>query len=470
MADTRDLVRVAGSSDNPRMQYQGWNFEKTLLVSSPAGPRTHQHVDVCIPVDSRSAGSLERDVRVILKKDWNQLDREIPSQVYQVSQHGGVTTCRVAFTMDVPAQDAQRVGVYYDNPAAAPPAYQSPLDVRGNGLGYIVKTPHYTVETDPATGQIKTIDGRFSVPSSDARFIRYTDLLQEGAAVTFAVEDGRDVGPARASAAKWTEPEIVEDVRGPVFFKQTRRGKLMYPGCQRPELCPDLDICYKFFAHQPYFLVYTRLSFPADTKVFAIYTGMLAVNRARYTHYTFRPVSANLPDTDMEEMGHILVDPAHTADLPHGSAFSDLLPYDLAWHAFINVKHGSAHAISCIQLHQAAGPAAVSFPFYRSATYLMRDETTLCGLRAPVYVAVRNRSENAVTIPAGTVLENLDAIACDLFDRDWGNRTDDLGRKLNTPVRVDVHPRLMAGPVPPEPFEPLPCGARGDAYRRFGVR
>lgn len=452
------------------MQYQGWNHEKTLLIQSPSGARTGEHIDVCIPVESRAAGSLGRDIRVILKKDWNQLDREIPSQVYQVTSHGDVTTCRVAFTMDVPAQDCQRVGIYYNNPDAPAPSYLSGLEVRGQGPGGTIKTPRYTVEMDGRTGQIKAVDGRFDVPSSDARILRFTDLPQEGAAVVFAIEGPGGVQPARASAAQWTDPTVIEDIRGPVFVKQTRRGKLVYPDCPTPESCPDLQIACKFFASQPYFLVHTRLTFPADTKVFAIQTGMLAVNRSRYTHYTFRPVSPNLPETDVEEMGHILVDPALTQDLPHGSAFSHLLPYDLAWHAFLNTTHGRAQAIAAIQLHHSIRTEDAPFPFYRSATYLLRSETTLCGLRAPVHVAVRNRKENIVTIPAGTIIDEVDAIACDLFDRDWGNRTDALGRQLNTPVSIDVHPRLLTGPRPDAPFEPLPCGTRGDAYRRFGVR
>lgn len=452
------------------MQYQGWNYEKTLLVRGPAGARTGEPIDVRIPVDSRSAGALARDVRVILKRDWHQLDREVPSQVYAIESHGPVTTCRVAFTLDVPAEAWQRVGIYYDNPSAPPPAYHSPLEVRGEGPGYTVRTPYYTVQTDPATGQIKTLDGRFDLPSLDARTIRYTDRVQEGACVVFAVEQGGAVQPASASAAAWTEPEVTEDVRGPVFFKQVRRGRLIYPGCKDPETCPQLQVAYKFLASQPYFLVHTRLSFPADTDVFAVYTSMFGVEAGRYTHYTFRPVSPALPDTDIEEMGHILVDPAHTQGLPDGAAFSHLLPYDLAWHGFLNNKQGGQHAVACIQLHHSVTPGAASFPYYRSAAYLLRQDGVLTALRAPVYVAVRNRRENIVTIPAGTVIEEVDAVVCDLFDRDWGNRTDGLGRRLNTPVTIDVHPRFMAGAVPAEPFEPLPRGARADAYRRSGVR
>jgi hypothetical protein len=452
------------------MQYQGWNFEKTLLIRSPAGVRTGELIDVRIPVDSRSAGSLARDVRVILKKDWNLLDREIPSQVYRIEKHGDVTTCRVAFTMDSVGQDLQRVGIYYDNPGAPLPAYPSPLEIRGDELGYTVKAPAYTVQTDPMTGQIKAIDGRFDFPSLDARFIRYTDQLQEGACVVFAVDGENGVQEVKVSAADWKSPQIVEDFRGPIFACQKRRGRLVYPGCTKPDACPDLEIAYKFFAGQPYFLIHTRLTFPAETKVFAIYTSMLAVDRNRYTHYTFRPVSPSLPDTDIEEMGHILVDPALTADLPCGTAFSHLLPYNLAWHGFINTKPGSQHAITCMQLHHSVGPAEMSFPFYRSATYMLRDQALLRGLRSPVYVAVRNRKENIVTIPAGTVIEEVDAVVCDLFDRDWGNRTDGLGRRLNTPPSIDVHPRFMGGPVPAELFEPLPYGTRSNAYNRFGVR
>jgi hypothetical protein len=452
------------------MQYTGWNFEKTLLVRSPSGPRERELIDVRIPLDGRSARNLERDVRVILKKDWNLLEREIPSHVYGIEHHGAIATCRVAFVMDVPAFQPQRVGVYYDNPDAPAPRYESPLQMSGSPLGGSVNTPFLTAAFDDHSGQIRTLTGRFDVPSIDPLRIPFFDRVQEHVAVLFAVQDGHGNCRAEwASPAAWDKPAISQDIRGPIFVKLVRRGKLAWPGCPAVDQCPDCQIAYKFFAHQPYFLVYTRVTFVARTDVFGIRIGGMSVDRDRYTHYTFRPVSPSLPETDIEEMGHILIDSEHTAGLPNGSVFSGLLPYTIAWHAFLRAKKGMDCGLAAIQLRHTISTPRIDFPYYRSATYLLREPDAVSCTRAPVYTKVQ-RPENLVRIPAGTVIDHLDAVVCDRFDMDWGNRTERLGKRLNDPPQVAVHPRFMLGDVPPEAYEPLPYGQRGDAYRRFGVR
>lgn len=452
------------------MQYQGWNFEKTLLIRSAAGRRCGDLIDVGIPLDPRSAGNLQRDIRVVLKKDWNLLDREIPSQVYDIRHHAGVTTCRVAFVMDVPAGQPQRVGIFYDNPSAPAPVYQSPLEMTGGPLGGTVKTPFLTAVFDERSGQLKTLTGRFDIPSGDPLYVPCFDRVQDHAAVTFAVQDA--AGNCRAeyaSPVQWDKPEITEDIRGPVFIKLTRQAKLSWPNCPSPDRCPTCRITYKFFARQPHFLVNTRLAFPEDIDVFAVQIGTLSASADRWTHYTFRPVSPNLPETEVEEMGHILIDPQHTGGLPVGPVFSDLLPYDLPWQAFIRVKKNPEAGLAAVQLRHSVTTPAGPFPYYRHATHLLRHPDGVSFTRAAIHVK-NHRPENIVTIPAGTALENLDAILCDRFDMNWGTRTDALGKHLNNPPEIAAHPRFMLGQVPPEDYEPLPYGQRSDAYRRHGVR
>ena len=449
------------------MQYKGWNLEKTLLISNKGSARACEFVDVRIPLDARYAGNLENDVRVVLKSDWDYIVRELPSQVYQVEREGDVAACRVAFVMDVPANEMQRIGIYYDNPDASAPEYRSPLQMNGGALGGTIETPLHIVSLDEASGQIRNFIFNMRQPSKDAKPMSASERLQEHAAVVFAVRD--DAGNVRAeyaSPAQWNDPEIVEDVRGPLFVKLVRRAKLAWPGCPEPERCPELQVGYRFFAHQPFFLVHTRLTFIEDTEVFGVRVGGMSVESGTYSHYTFRPVTLTLPETDVEEMGHILIDPEYTNDLPLGSAFSSLIPYDIAWHAFIRVRKGLDRGMGIIQLRHAVSS---DFPRYRAATYMFREPDGFSCARVPVYVKA-HRESNIVTVPAGAVVENLDAVAYDLFDSKWGDRMDLLGKRLNSPLQIIIHPRFMLGEVPPETPEPLPRGERADAYRRYGVR
>ena len=147
------------------MRYAGWNFEKTLLVRDTAIiERPGEFVDVRLAVESDRAANIENDARVILKKDWNILDREVPSQVYGVERHGATTTFRVAFHVDVGRGDQRRVGVYYDNPKARRASDTSAsLEVRGAGLAHTIETPFYIVQTDAKSGQLTSSRARSTI-------------------------------------------------------------------------------------------------------------------------------------------------------------------------------------------------------------------------------------------------------------------------------------------------------------------
>lgn len=458
--------------DGRTMRYQGWNFEKTLLVEERANlARQGELVDVRLAVESDRAANVERDARVVLKKDWNVLDREVPSQVYRVRRYGGTTTFRVAFHLDLGPGVRQRVGVRYDNPAASGAAYETDLEVEGAGLGYKVETPFYAVETDARSGQLRTVTGKVAEEGGTALHrLAPAGRTQPGNVVIFAVEEGGACRAAAVTAADWDRPEVVEETRGSIFFSQTRRGRLVAPNADSRRAWPELEIAYRFFAQLPYFLVYSRLTFPEDTGVFGVYNDVVLVDRAPFSHYTFRPVSPGLPLTDVEEMGHILVDPAWTSDLPAGLAFSGFLPYDLPWHAFINMHPLREHAFTGIQLRSAMHSPGGEPVTYRPATYLLREQASLQWFRAPIYVETRDRRENVVVVPAGTVYEDLHALSPSGWDQAWGQRTDALGRQLMNPLEVSAHPVYLGEPAPAEEFEVLPFGRRADAYLRAGVR
>jgi hypothetical protein len=454
------------------MRYAGWNFEKTLLVRETAGiARPGELVDVRLAVETEHAGSLQNDVRVILKKDWYVLDREVPSQVYAIERHGATTTFRVAFHMDLAPLQVQRVGVYYDNPTAPAPTYGSDVDVQGAGLGLKIETPYCAVETDATSGQLSAITAKSDVEGSTAlRRLNSPGRVQEGNVVIVAQADGGACRAVALSAADWRAPEVVREVRGPLFFAQTRRGRLVPPEADPHRPWPELEVTYKFFAQLPCFLVHSRLTFPEDLGVFGVYNDVVSLHRAQFSHYTFRPVSPNLPLTDVEEMGHVVVDPAWTGDLPDGPALAGFLPLDLAWHAFINFHPLKELAVTGIQLLSDVRTPGGESILYRPATYLVREGQEVRWFRAPIYVETRDRPENIVRVPGATVFEELNALVISSWDPEWGARTDALGKRLNHPVAVTSHPVYVGEPAPAEAFETLPAGRRAAAYRRAGVR
>jgi hypothetical protein len=201
----------------------------------------------------------------------------------------------------------------------------------------------------------------------------------------------------------------------------------------------------------------------------------MMVKSGMFSHYTFRPVSPNLSETDIEEMGHILIDPKDTKGLPGGNLFSGFLPYHLAWHAFINIYKGSRvnqYALTGINLSSSINTASGQEPaMYRHATYISRDKAGISWFKAPVYVKRKDLKENRIKIPAGTVYKETNALLFTPWDNEqWAQQVEQTGRILNSRLDISDHPRFLDGPVPGPVLELLPYGKRQDAYLRAGIR
>ena len=458
------------------MKYQGWNLEKTLLICSDCPyDRNDEFIDAYAAVETRSARTLSSDVRVVLKPAWNRLGQEVPCQVYNIQDHGSITTFRIAFMADIPAHATQRVGILYDNPRAVKPTYETDFSVSGDGCGYTVEDRHYRTHTDPRSGQIDAVC--IKLPVLEYTHVKcLTPATQPQGGVNVLLADRTAPADVNAAhAALWREPETT-CVQGPLFFSMVRRGRLAPAGRPITDHSPSLEMAYKFFAGQPYFLVSSRLEFHEDTPVYGIHHDWITVNQACFSHYCFRPVTPSLPATDVEEAGHILVAPEYTQGLPPGVIFGGFLPYDLAWHGFISTIRKRDfrfdYALTGIRLrseaHSPGGPA----PHYRAATYVRHDSGLLSWFRAPVYVKKQNTADNIITIPRGTVYAESNAVHVGEWDekKHWLNDIEALGRRMNRPLSISQHPHFLAGPVPPEKPEWLPCGQFSHFYDKAGVR
>ncbi|MFA7157888.1 MAG: hypothetical protein WC299_01195 [Kiritimatiellia bacterium] len=456
------------------MKYKGWNFEKTLLIrSDSAFDRPGEFIDVYVAVETQSARNLANDVRVVIKPEWNRIGPELPCQVYDIQEHGPVTTFRVAFAADIPANATRRVGILYDNPGAARPRYETDLSDSGAGSDFAAENRHFRARTDPLSGQIDELTIKMQV-------LEYTHLKrltpagrpQEGIRVIFA---GKPACPAASCASSWREPETTR-IEGPLFCSIARRGKLSPPGEPAAESHPSLEIEYKFFADYPFLLVSSRLEFTADTPVYGIYHDSLAVQESCFSHYCFRPSTPSLPETDLEEAGHILVEPEYTRSLPPGPIFGDFLPYGLPWHAFVSCIRKQDfrfdYALAGIRLEDDSSSPGGPAPAYRAATYLVRDGGQLAWFRAPVYVKKQDCAGNIIMIPRGTIYTAASAWHLGEWDekKKWLTGIDALGRRFNSKLSITQHPRFLGGQVPDEKRILLPCGNFSRDYEKAGVR
>ena len=458
------------------MRYDGWHYEKTLLIRTEQPQRrANEFIDACIVVRADKGRNLAADVRVVLKKDWNIYDREVPSQVYAIKDHGDVATFRVAFQTDFEPHELVRAGVLYCNPDARPPRYESSLSVSGEGVGYCIDNRYYHAETDPESGQLSVLAIKTTRHEKCYRHVLPPeDSVQPGVSVVHAIADGDQAKPETVSASGWINPPSTCTEQGPLFFGITREGELAPQNAKGGSVPPRLSVTYKFFADQPYILVQTNLVFPEDTPVFAVQHGSLCARTDQFSHFTFRPVSPDLPITDVEEMGHILIDPQYTQGLPEGLVCGDFLPYDLAWQAFINIYKGpqrKQYGLTAVNLDSRTERPDGDPVTYRPATYLVRAKNAMTWYRAPIHVNSRTKVANVVIVPAGSTYSQTDALLFGPWDiEQWAPGVEEWGKRLNHPPAVEQYPRLVGVDLPQEAVEPLPYGRRADAYTRAGVR
>jgi len=454
------------------MKYKGWNFEKTLLISSDDSiDRQGVLVDAFVTVPAEYAGNVPNDIRVVLKKSWNEIDRELPSQAYGVERKDGVASFRVVFSLDLPPHGNARVGVYYDNPSAEKPVYQSDFTLRyDGGPGFSAESRYYRARADEGSGQIDSL----TMKTSRKEYTYPKTLLAEnrplpGAAVIFAVKKNASWRAESVALADWNAPEIVRKEQGPLFFALTRKGVLPVPEGALCETPPAVTATYTFPAGEPVILMDTEIFFPGEAAIFGLQGGSVRVQSDKFSHFTFRPVTKTFPRTEIEEMGHVLVDPALTKDLPEGNVMASLLPSDLAWHAFIRIYKGSRanqYALTSINLE-----ARAEGPVYRQACYLFREGESLLACRAPVYVKRTDRKENIVRVPAGSRYVFRDALHLGMWDPEkWAIGVEDLGRRLNNPLAIKAFPKIAGRIEPDETPAVFSAGTRKAAYDCAGVR
>lgn len=459
------------------MKYRGWNFEKTLLIQSESPfDRQNEFIDVAVTVETKCAATLSRDVRVVMKPAWNRFGKEVPCQVYDIREHGSITVFRVAFVADLPAHSTQRVGILYDNPDAECARYESDLVMSDEGKGRTIENGHYRAHLDPESGNLDAL-------SIKLRVLEYTHLKgltpecnpQGGVRVIFA-DPAEPEKPSSASAADWQQPET-NWVEGPLFISVVRRGRLAPVGQPATDRHPSLELGYRFVADQPVILVSSRLEFHQDTPVYGIHNDWVTAKKDCFSHYCFRPHTPSLPATDVEEAGHILVTAEHIQGLPPGPIFGGFLPYNLAWHAFINTVRNQEfrfdYALTGIRLHESSQSPGGQAPHYRPATYLSHDQNQLSWFRAPVYVKKQNRVENMITIPKGSVYAETYALHLGEWDekKNWLQQIDTLGKRLNQPLTITQHPCLLDGTIIPEETSVLSQRPNfGFAYKKGGIR
>jgi len=131
-----------------------WAKRLAITVRETAGlARSKETIDVL--VSSAQFVGLANCAAELRVADASR--QEVPCQVYDVQNNGGTITCHLLFQADLDANASRTYYVYYGNPAAVPPTYDSDLAATASGGLLTVRNTFFNLDLDTGSGVVSRV-------------------------------------------------------------------------------------------------------------------------------------------------------------------------------------------------------------------------------------------------------------------------------------------------------------------------
>ena len=229
---------------------KGWQYYKVVGLEEKIGtPRKAEPVEVLLSFQAAQTASLAREIRVAEIKDG--ILTEVISQVFSEIRRGSEKICKLLFLADNQGKEKRHYIVFYGNPDAELPNYQTDLKVTGEGYGLDIENEFYTAMLSKQTGQL----ARMIIKREHAMEI-YSGGQGHGEppGIDWAHDYVSDGFFQKMRISLWEECPDFEVVKGPICTIIRRWGFPYSP--VHPLFSPArmiMDIEYRFYAGLPYF-------------------------------------------------------------------------------------------------------------------------------------------------------------------------------------------------------------------------
>jgi hypothetical protein len=415
-----------------------WKYYMGVVARENTGlARTKEPIHVTLATYADRIADPEREVRVVEVDPLSGVQTEIPSQTYHVSTWTtpkpdkycqNTTTCEVAFLADVPAFAEKVFLVFYGNPGAPQPVYQTDLAVSGQGLELNIENSHYRMHTQSGGGAIDEIAMKMGINA----------LFEHRLETNGAVQWNPDCySPKRpwTHSADWNPPAHCAEVRGPIFLMTKRSGILP----EYPEI--ELSVTYLLYAHNPYLMFSSTIDVIDDLHVIALRNGEFVFNHAVFKEFAWKK-----PDGGI---GNMVI-----KDGPRHPRHALRLEPDTPWMAYYSREHGcgfGAMTLNLSEMRRVEGMPRKDYPFIYLAwgpwTYFSRVYTYAFGSNNPQRMVKVGKGATYYEQMAFTPFQ-LGRTDEDCFDQleEWYVRLSD---PLDVRVDLDTDDRVPEEWVPP---------------------
>ena len=229
---------------------KGWQYYKAVSLEEKIGiQRKAEPVEVLLSFQAAQTASLAREIRVAEIKDG--VLTEVISQVFSEIRRGSEKICKLLFLADNQGKEKRNYLIFYGNPDAELPNYQSDLKVSGEGYGLDIENEYFTAILSRQTGQLARM-----ILKREHGLEIYSGGQGHGepAGIDWAHDYVSEDGVQKMRISLWDECPDFEVVRGPICTIVRRWGFPYSP--VHPLFSPArmiMDIEYRFYAGLPYF-------------------------------------------------------------------------------------------------------------------------------------------------------------------------------------------------------------------------
>jgi hypothetical protein len=317
-----------------------WKNYLTLNVAEESGyRRTHYPIHATVGILSKYVRSKD-EIRVVRaeKKGVEVAYTEIPVQVYNVthwddqellqteeieeesgtpiSRYHPTTTFSLCFLTDLGPNEKASYLVFYNNPSAEKPVYETDLVVSGDGLGKSIENEFYRVLLDEKSGMITEIVEK----QTDTKL---EHKLETNGAIHW--NPGTYSPPHSWShCSDWENPPFSE-VTGPIFYSLHRAAPLPH----LKDVMVSID--YYFYKDSPVILMESTMQITEDIFVKALRNGEVVFNKEVFSNAAYQSLRGKVHDIDFSKTR---MHPEHVITLRA----------DTPWITFFNEEKNTAFA------------------------------------------------------------------------------------------------------------------------------
>ena len=236
---------------------KGWMYFKVVNLEEKVGiQRKAEPVEVLLSFQASQTASLAREIRVAEIKDG--ILTEVVSQVFSEIRRGAEKICKLLFLADNQGKEKRSYLIFYGNPDAELPNYQSDLKVTGEGYGLDIENEYFTAYLSKQTGQLARL-----ILKREHGLEVYSGGQGHGepAGIDWAHDYVTEDNFQKVRISLWEECPDFEIVRGPICTIIRRWGLPYSP--VHPIFSParmNMDIEYRFYAGLPYFHKFGHMS------------------------------------------------------------------------------------------------------------------------------------------------------------------------------------------------------------------